>query len=174
MKCSRQTAVALFALILVLMSSQPLRAADPENCLMCHRFRGLARVDKQGTYRLFYVDETLFNRGPHARVACTGCHADIEEIPHDNAKPVNCLRECHIEEPTREILFTHTKVETALKESVHAPMDANGVPHANLEDFPAVQGLPRHPSVPAHIDLQEDACRRLGACRQSLHPVPHG
>ncbi len=135
-KSSRQAAAGLLALILVLISSQPLHAADPENCLMCHRFRGLARVDKQGTYRLFYVDETLFNRGPHARVACTGCHADIEKIPHDNAKPVDCLRECHIEEPTREILFTHTKVETALKESVHAPMDANGVPHANSEDFP--------------------------------------
>jgi len=136
MKWSPRAATGLFALLLVLMPSQPLRAVDPENCLMCHRFRGLARVDKQGTYRLFYVDETLFNRGPHARVACTGCHADIEKIPHDDAKPVNCLRDCHIEEPTREILFTHTKVETALKASVHAPMDANGVPHADLEDFP--------------------------------------
>ena len=43
---------------------------DAEDCLMCHRFRGLARVDKEGTYRLFHVDETLFNRGPHARVSC--------------------------------------------------------------------------------------------------------
>ena len=133
---SLRAAMGLFALVVVLASSPKLHAADPENCLMCHRFRGLARVDKQGTYRLFYVDETLFNRGPHARVACTGCHADIENIPHDDAKPVNCLRECHIEEPTREILFTHTKVETALQGSVHAPMDANGAPHANLEDFP--------------------------------------
>ena len=131
-----RAAMGLFALVLILASSQPLRAVDPENCLMCHRFRGLARVDKQGTYRLFYVDETLFNRGPHARVACTGCHADIEKIPHDNAKPVNCLRDCHIEEPTREILFTHTKVETTLQDSVHAPADANGVPHAHAEDFP--------------------------------------
>jgi cytochrome b subunit of formate dehydrogenase len=126
----------VLAVLLALVSLQSASAADPENCLMCHRFRGLARVDKQGTYRLFYVDETLFNRGPHARVACTGCHADITKIPHDNAKPVDCLRECHIEEPTREILFTHTKVETVLRESVHAPMDANGVPHANAEDYP--------------------------------------
>jgi cytochrome b subunit of formate dehydrogenase len=131
-----RAATGLFALVLILASSQTLYAVDPENCLMCHRFRGLARVDKEGKYRLFYVDETLFNRGPHARVACTGCHADIEKIPHDNAKPVDCLRNCHIEEPTREILFTHTKVETALKDSVHAPTDANGVPLANLDDFP--------------------------------------
>lgn len=131
-----RAAMGLFALAIVLASSARLYAVDPENCLMCHRFRGLARVDKQGAYRLFYVDETLFNRGPHARVACTGCHADIEKIPHDNAKPVDCLRECHIQEPTREILFTHTKVEAALGDSVHASTDANGVPRANSEDFP--------------------------------------
>ena len=93
---------------------------------MCHRFRGLARVDKEGTYRLFHVDETLFSRGPHARVSCRGCHADIDKIPHDNAKPVDCLRSCHIEEPTREILFTHAGVQNVLQDSVHAVTDPNG------------------------------------------------
>src|SRR4030042_5687304 len=68
------------ALALVIMLSQVLYAVAAENCLMCHRFRGLARVDKEGNYRLFYVDETLFNRGPHARVSCKGCHADIAKI----------------------------------------------------------------------------------------------
>jgi len=109
---------------------------DAENCLMCHRFRGLARVDKKGTYRLFYVDETLFSRGPHARVNCTGCHADINKIPHDDAKPVDCLRSCHIEEPTREIIFTHAGVHTVLQDSVHAVADVNGVLRDHPEDFP--------------------------------------
>jgi cytochrome b subunit of formate dehydrogenase len=123
-------------LALVLASPQKLQAVDAENCLMCHRFRGLARVDKEGSFWLFYVDETLFSRGPHARVNCTGCHADIDKIPHDNAKPVDCLRNCHIEEPTREIIFTHTGVQTALKDSVHASTDADGVLRGHPEDFP--------------------------------------
>jgi cytochrome b subunit of formate dehydrogenase len=121
---------------LVIMLPQMLYAVDAENCLMCHRFRGLARVDKDGDYRLFYVDEMLFNRGPHARVSCKGCHADIEKIPHDNAKPVDCLRSCHIEEPTREIIFTHEKVREALQESVHAPTLEDGTPRSSPEDFP--------------------------------------
>jgi cytochrome b subunit of formate dehydrogenase len=135
---TRCAVLGLFALALLsaLASPKTLYAADPENCLMCHRFRGLARVDKQGAYRLFYVDETLFSRGPHARVTCTGCHVDIDKIPHDHAKPVDCLRNCHIQEPTREIIFTHTAVESGLKSSVHSPTDANNVSREHPEDFP--------------------------------------
>lgn len=115
---------------------QRLHAMDADDCLMCHRFRGLARVDKEGTYRLFHVDETLFNRGPHARVSCRGCHADIDKIPHSGAKPVDCLRSCHIQEPTREIIFTHAGVQTVLEDSVHAPTDPNGAPRGAADDFP--------------------------------------
>jgi cytochrome b subunit of formate dehydrogenase len=127
--------VSLLALV-TLAPLQSLRAMDAEDCLMCHRFRGLARVNKEGTYRLFYVDEALFNRGPHARVSCRGCHADIDKIPHSDAKPVDCLRSCHIEEPTREIIFTHTTVQSVLEDSVHAPKDPNGALRACPDDFP--------------------------------------
>jgi len=127
---------SFIAFVIVILLSQVLYAVDSENCLMCHRFRGLARVDKEGNFRLFYVDETLFNRGPHARVSCKGCHADIEKIPHDNAKPVDCLRSCHIEEPTREIIFTHAKVDETLRDSVHALTAEDGTPRSYPEDFP--------------------------------------
>ncbi|UCD00224.1 MAG: cytochrome b/b6 domain-containing protein [Phycisphaerales bacterium] len=127
---------ALLVLALTVLLPQVLYAVDAENCLMCHRFRGLARVDKEGDYRLFYVDESLFSRGPHARVNCRGCHADIEKIPHDNAEPVDCLRSCHIEEPTREIIFTHAKVRKGLEDSVHALTAENGTEPGNPEDYP--------------------------------------
>jgi len=125
-------------LLLVLLFMIPGRAwaVDAENCLMCHRYRGLARVDRDGTYRLFYVDETLFSRGPHARVSCRGCHVDVDKIPHDDAKPVDCLRSCHIEEPTREIVFTHAGVQGVLQDSVHALRDPNGALRDHPEDFP--------------------------------------
>jgi hypothetical protein len=127
---------SILVVLFVILFSQALYAVDAENCLMCHRFRGLARVDKEGNYRLFYVDEELFNRGPHARVSCKGCHADIEEIPHDNAKHVDCLRSCHIEEPTREIIFTHAKVQETLKDSVHALTDKDGTARSYPDDYP--------------------------------------
>ena len=124
--------------VLLIMAALPAwtYAVDAENCLMCHRFRGLSRVDKEGESRLFYVNETLFNKGPHARVSCKGCHVDIDKIPHDNAKPVNCLQSCHIEEPTREIVFTHAKVHDTLQDSVHALTTLDGEAKAHPEDFP--------------------------------------
>ena len=125
-------ALCLVVLALAIASPQKLHAMDADNCLMCHRFRGLARVDKEGAYRLFYVDEKLFSHGPHARVSCKGCHADIEKIPHNDAKPVDCLRSCHIEEPTREIIFTHAEVNKSLEDSVHALVE----PHETARDFP--------------------------------------
>lgn len=128
--------VSFAVLLLAILSTQALYAVDSENCLMCHRFRGLARVDKDGNYRLFFVDEELFSRGPHARVSCKGCHADIDKIPHDDAKPVDCLRSCQIEEPTREIIFTHAKVRDHLEDSVHAISGDNGTPRSHVEDLP--------------------------------------
>lgn len=134
----RRFPAGFLALMLIIISiqSQVLYAVDQENCLMCHRFRGLARVDKDGSYRLFYVDEALFSQGPHSRVNCKGCHADIDKIPHDDAKPVDCLRDCHIEEPTREIIFTHAKVREALQDSVHSTISEDGTPRSYPEDFP--------------------------------------
>jgi cytochrome b subunit of formate dehydrogenase len=133
---SRHFSIIFLILAIVIILPQAIYAIDAENCLMCHRYRGLARVDKEGDYRLFYVDETLFDQGPHSRVTCKGCHADIEKIPHDDAKPVDCLRSCHIEEPTREIIFTHAKVNDALHDSVHAPISKDGTSRDFPEDFP--------------------------------------
>ncbi|NQV31869.1 MAG: cytochrome b/b6 domain-containing protein [Phycisphaeraceae bacterium] len=126
----------LCVLLLVAVLPTWAQAVDAENCLMCHRFRGLSRVDKEGDSRLFYVDETLFNKGPHARVSCKGCHVDIDKIPHDNALPVNCLQSCHIEEPTREIIFTHSKVHDTLEDSVHAMTTSEGETKEHSEDYP--------------------------------------
>ncbi len=135
----------LLVLGLVLTCGPALMAADDENCLMCHRFRGLSRVDEDGNHRLFYVDEKLFSRGPHARVSCTGCHADIDKIPHDHAQPVDCLRSCHIEEPTREIIFTHAKIHDALQGSVHALTKADGTPRDFPKDLPRCKNCHDNP-----------------------------
>ena len=123
---SLHIAWGLVVLALVIAMPDKLHAVDTENCLMCHRFRGLARVDNEG----------LFSRGPHTRVSCKGCHADIDKIPHDDAEPVDCVRSCHIEEPTREIIFTHEKVKDTLRDSVHSPIKEDGTTLDFPEDLP--------------------------------------
>ena len=107
-------------------------AADAEKCVMCHRFRGLASVDKEGAYRLFYVDKELFSHGPHAGVDCKDCHTDIEKIPHGDVKPVDCGG-CHdVEMPTRENMLVHEK----LRDSVHVSVEPDGKPRPFQEDYP--------------------------------------
>ena len=61
-------------------------AADIGNCLMCHKYPGLSRVDEKGEFRLLFVNETIFNNIVHAKVKCEGCHPDIKKIPHEPAK----------------------------------------------------------------------------------------
>ena len=102
-------------------------AQDRENCLYCHQFPGLGRVDSEtGRLRLFYVDpETvLHGLGPHAQLACTDCHQreEVEVVPHRSTTPVNCARECHLSKPNSPLrLFSHQNIVEMLGRSVHTP-----------------------------------------------------
>ena len=102
-------------------------AADPENCLSCHRFRGLSRLDPEtGELRLFFCSAEFYARrqGPHARLRCTDCHerSEVEVIPHQVKTPVNCTQTCHVVSATGvEIRFSHASVLEGLEQSVHAP-----------------------------------------------------
>ena len=109
---------------------------DIGNCLLCHKFRGLSRVDENGNLRLLYVNEDIYNTSVHSRVKCDGCHTDIKKIPHDPAKKVDCLVECHIIEPASEQKFSHKDVEKFLKESVHGKLDKDGKEKKYPEDLP--------------------------------------
>lgn len=100
-------------------------AADPENCLLCHRYQGLSRMDDDGeAVRLYYVDPDYYDRalGPHAQLRCTACHerTEVEVIPHQPVSPVDCTRTCHLQSPGQvETLFAHDTIESALQSSVH-------------------------------------------------------
>ncbi|MCK5286863.1 MAG: cytochrome C, partial [Thermodesulfovibrionia bacterium] len=109
-----------FVLFFVLITLMPDSSygADITNCLLCHKYPGLSRVDENGNLRLLYINEDIFNSSFHSRVKCDGCHTDIKKIPHDTAKKVDCLVECHIIEPASEQKFSHKDVEKFLKESV--------------------------------------------------------
>lgn len=100
---------------------------DPENCLSCHQFRGLSRVEPEtGELRLFFCSATYYaeRRGPHARLRCTGCHSidEVTVIPHQVKTPVDCTRTCHLVPSSGiEIRFSHQGVADSLERSAHAP-----------------------------------------------------
>lgn len=120
-------------------------ASDIGNCLLCHKYPGISRVDEEGKFRLFYVNEAIFNNSVHAKVKCEGCHTDITEIPHKPAKKVDCLVECHIVEPSTEKKFSHKDVETFIEASVHAKHDKEGNEKKYIEDYPGCKDCHDNP-----------------------------
>jgi hypothetical protein len=96
------------------------RAADEENCLMCHKHRGMGRIDLKGNKRIFFVSEELFSKSVHGRVPCRGCHINISEIPHKvQVIKVDCGTQCHKKEPSTGIDFSHRPIYTNYQRSVH-------------------------------------------------------
>jgi len=65
-------------LILVFLLSGQAFAIDEENCLLCHRYSGLGRIDEKGKKHLFYVNEKLYNQSVHGKIRCGECHLGIE------------------------------------------------------------------------------------------------
>jgi hypothetical protein len=111
-------------------------SADIGNCLLCHKYPGLSRIDEEGKLKLLFINENIFNNSIHAKVKCEGCHPDIKKIPHDPPKKVDCLAQCHIVEPSSEKKFSHKDVDTFLSESVHGKLDKDGKPKKHPEDLP--------------------------------------
>ncbi|MEK6642468.1 MAG: hypothetical protein AABZ08_01050 [Planctomycetota bacterium] len=115
--------IALIGLVWTL----PVRADDPDNCLLCHQYRGLSRLDTDTSrLHLFFTDPDYSNhrRGPHARLGCTDCHvrAEVSVIPHQTVTPVDCARACHLGSQSgiaRE--FSHAHVKGMLQDSAHKP-----------------------------------------------------
>jgi cytochrome b subunit of formate dehydrogenase len=112
-------------LVAALLATSASRADDPDNCLLCHQYRGLSRLDPDTSrVHLYFVDPnySAAHSGPHARLACTSCHerTEVSVIPHSTVTRVDCLRECHLSSPSGvERKFSHKDVKVALDNSVH-------------------------------------------------------
>jgi hypothetical protein len=137
--------LCLSAFVLILFTCVTSYAADIGNCLLCHKYPGISRVDEEGQFRLFYVNESIFNNSVHAKVKCEGCHVDIKEIPHKPAEKVDCLAECHIIEPSSEKKFSHKDVETFITKSVHGILDKDGNEKQYIEDYPSCKDCHDNP-----------------------------
>ncbi len=129
--------VKLFLTIISFMLiSAEVYAEDELNCVLCHKHRGLSRIDENGEFRLFYINQELFESGPHRRNKCKDCHTDIDRIPHKPAKKVDCTQQCHIIEPSGKKKFSHKNIAETLAKSAHGKLDENGNPKEYVEDYP--------------------------------------
>ena len=124
-------------LALILAFRSHLMAADVENCLMCHKFSGLGRVDETGKKRLFYVNEKLFQQSVHGKVRCKECHTDIDKYPHTSSKKVDCSVTCHLVDPATNKNFSHATMIDKYELSVHGRKDAQGNLKEHADDLPA-------------------------------------
>ena len=135
--CYSYKSFALLAIIVSLIAfSDQASAGDELNCVMCHKHRGLSRIDENGEFRLFYINQELFDSGPHRRNKCKDCHTDIDRIPHKPAKKVDCAQQCHVVEPSGHKKFTHKPIAEILARSAHGKLDEEGNPKPYQEDFP--------------------------------------
>ena len=120
--------------------------SDEENCMMCHKYPGLSRVNDEGYLRQFYVDPTRFEHSVHTNVKCTGCHVDIKEIPHKEAARVDCSTACHgITMGDSAKPFSHAKVADEMKGSIHN-VDNSFVNARIAESFPTCTDCHSNPS----------------------------
>jgi hypothetical protein len=133
------------SLATLLVSSADVLADENLDCMMCHKHRGLSRINESGEFRLFYINEELFRSGPHRRIQCIGCHTDIDRIPHDAVKKINCTQECHLTEPSGERKFSHKFIEETLASSVHSKLDSEGNPKPHQEDYPGCKDCHEQP-----------------------------
>ncbi|UCH82035.1 MAG: hypothetical protein JSW20_05250 [Nitrospiraceae bacterium] len=115
-----KTPLLLAVFCLLVFSSMSADAADNENCLMCHKYRQIGRIDEEGKKRSYYVDENIYANTTHRNVPCRDCHTYITKLPHDPiTEEVNCANECHIKPPFSKENFSHKKIIEVYNDSVH-------------------------------------------------------
>lgn len=110
-------------------------AADEEGCAICHKYSGLARLDKTGKIRLFYVNDDKYKNSVHGKVLCRSCHLNLDIIPHTDAKKVDCSTKCHLKEPSTDVEFSHSNLYAEVNDSIHGKKQ-NGEEKEFSSDMP--------------------------------------
>lgn len=159
----------IFILILSIWSV-PGMTADPENCLLCHRYSGLAAfMPKSGTKKIFYVNEAIYISTVHGNVQCTHCHKDIKEVPHKPAKKVDCGVKCHVKESSTDKDFSHKLIIEQFNKGAHGQSTLfryeDGQPKCKYcHQNPIYQ--PMRGILAKHTKKEADALTRCLACHE--------
>ncbi|KAB2948647.1 MAG: hypothetical protein HS102_14265 [Planctomycetia bacterium] len=164
-------------------TSSVAQSVDPDNCLLCHQFRGLSRFDRQrDELHVYFVDPSYMHdlAGPHARLACTDCHPreEVRVVPHAPVSRVDCTRTCHIAGASGVMTtFSHAGVAEALRGGVHDPAIMRGLPLSEgpllaqdqsaclyCHDEPVFRGIER--ALPQLARFGDDALARCTTCHK--------
>lgn len=94
-------------------------APDEENCLICHRYPRIGRYDEAGHKKVYYINDQLFANSVHGKLRCKSCHVDLDKIPHEDVKKVDCSIKCHLKDPSSNREFSHSGMEEKYQDSVH-------------------------------------------------------
>lgn len=118
-----RTSVLFLLLLFALLSlSFSAEAADKDNCILCHKYQFLGRVDENGQRRNYHVSESIYSHSVHKNISCRECHTYIKKIPHDPVnEEVSCANLCHIKTPFSQQRFSHEKIIEIFKKSAHGP-----------------------------------------------------
>ena len=121
----------------------PARALDPEGCLTCHRYKGLARLDKQDNrIHQYYVNPNYYD---HALGRTRGCVQRVPPARRGRGHPAQGdhagglqPQSCHvIGAEGLAIVFSHDRIATMLEGSVHT--------RATLQEANQLLGSPIRP-----------------------------
>ena len=123
-------------------------AADEENCLLCHRYSGLGRIDETGKKHLYYVNEELYNQSVHRKIRCRECHLGIDKFPHGTVHKVDCASVCHLIDASTSNPFSHANMIEKFNLSVHGTGSKDN-PKPHPEDLPDLHLLPYQSHLPA-------------------------
>jgi hypothetical protein len=82
----------------VLIPSITCFASDRLGCLTCHRYPGLVKLEKSGSFKALHIDEAKHLESAHREVDCRQCHMAVNKIPHDGVTEVECTERCHLED----------------------------------------------------------------------------
>ncbi len=113
-------------------AAAPAQFTDAQNCLLCHRYPTLGRYDdKTGEKKVFYVNEQSYSGSDHGVLRCTACHAELDRLPHDDPKKVDCSISCHVLDKSTDQKFSHSNMVNKYELSVHG-----GGKSDKAEEFP--------------------------------------
>lgn len=165
---SFKTIITFLLLVLAFLSlNSKAKAADEDNCLMCHKYRFLGRIDENGKRINFNVDERVYQDTVHRTIACRECHPYIKKIPHDPVnEQVNCGNQCHVITPFSKERFSHQHIIETYNGSVHAPKPDDSP--AQKQAKPGCKFCHLNPiyTLPKQAIPYEESLRRCVNCHQ--------
>lgn len=134
-----------------------------DGCLMCHKYPGLGRYEKDAknriVKRIFYVNDDAHRASYHGRFNCSDCHEGVDKIPHTDAKKVDCGKTCHINEPSSGRKFSHKSIVEDMEKSAHGAK-GSGIKASSVEeqakdqaDLPACRDC--HTNKPYLLSVQQ-------------------